>query len=86
MKSFTYVIKDQEGIHARPAGIIVGEAKKFAGNKFLIKAKGQEADLTRLLRVMALGVKSGETVEIIVEGPQEEEAAAALKKVLEENL
>ena len=30
MKSFTYVITDKEGIHARPAGVVVAEAKKFA--------------------------------------------------------
>ena len=30
MQKFTYVIKDELGIHARPAGLLVKEAKKFA--------------------------------------------------------
>lgn len=30
MKSFEYTIKDELGIHARPAGMLVKEAKKFA--------------------------------------------------------
>jgi phosphocarrier protein HPr len=85
MKSFTYVIKDKEGIHARPAGIIAGEAKKFT-SKVTMKNKGKEADLTRILRVMALCVKSGEEVVIEVEGPDEEACAASLKKAFEENL
>lgn len=29
MKSFEYTIKDELGIHARPAGMLVKEAKKF---------------------------------------------------------
>ena len=29
MKEFTYVIKDEIGLHARPAGLLVKEAKKF---------------------------------------------------------
>lgn len=29
MKQFEYTIKDEQGIHARPAGLIVKEAKKF---------------------------------------------------------
>ena len=30
MKQFTYVITDEAGIHARPAGLLVKEAAKFA--------------------------------------------------------
>lgn len=29
MKSFEYTVKDELGIHARPAGLLVKEAKKF---------------------------------------------------------
>ena len=29
MKEFSYVITDSEGIHARPAGLLVKEAAKF---------------------------------------------------------
>ena len=29
MQTFTYVIKDELGIHARPAGLLVKEAKNF---------------------------------------------------------
>lgn len=30
MKKFSYVVKDEVGIHARPAGLLVKEAKKYA--------------------------------------------------------
>lgn len=29
MQKFSYVIKDEGGIHARPAGLLVKEAKKY---------------------------------------------------------
>jgi len=85
MKTFTYTIKDKEGIHARPAGIVVAEAKKFASN-IQITAKGRTTDLKRIFGVMGLCVKTGEEVTITVEGADENEAAAALEKVFNVNL
>lgn len=85
MKTFTYVIKDKEGIHARPAGIIVAEAKKFESN-ISIANKGKKADLKRIFGVMGLCVKSGEQVVIEISGQDEDAACEALKKVFETNL
>ena len=85
MQSFVYVIKDKEGIHARPAGVVVAEAKKYAAN-VSIENKGKKADLKRIFGVMSLCVKSGEEVKITCEGADEAEAAAALEKVFKENL
>jgi len=85
MKSFSYVIKDKEGIHARPAGIVVGEAKKFAASA-MIENKGKQADLKRIFGVMSLCVKCGEEVKVTFEGADEEAAAAAVLKAFEENL
>jgi phosphocarrier protein len=85
MKSFTYVITDKEGIHARPAGIVVAEAKKYA-SAITIENKGKKADLKRIFAVMSLCVKNGEEVKIVAEGADEEAAAAGVEKVLKENL
>ena len=85
MKSFTYVITDKEGIHARPAGIVVAEAKKYAST-ITIENKGKKADLKRIFAVMSLCVKNGEEVKIVAEGADEEAAAAGVEKVLKENL
>ena len=85
MKQFSYVIKDKEGIHARPAGLVVAEAKKFAG-AVTIENKGKTADLKRIIAVMALCVKSGEEVIVRVDGAGEDAAAAAIEKVFQDNL
>ncbi len=85
MKTFKYVIKDKEGIHARPAGIVVGEAKKYTSTISIFN-KGKKADLKRIFGVMGLCVKANEEVEIQIEGADEEAASSALLKVFEDNL
>lgn len=85
MKEFTYVLKDENGIHARPAGLLVKEAAKFA-SKVTVQKGEKSADGKRLFALMGLGAKKGEELKILVEGADEEDAAAALESFLEGNL
>lgn len=85
MKNFEYVIKDSVGIHARPAGMLVKEAKKYE-SKIVIHANEKSAEATKLMAVMGLGVKCGQTVEITVEGADEDTACEGIKTFLEGNL
>ena len=85
MKTFHYVIKDAVGIHARPAGLLVKEAKKYESRITLTK-DGKSAEATKLMAVMGLGVKCGQTVEVSVEGADEEIACEAVKAFFEANL
>ena len=85
MKSFEYTIKDELGIHARPAGLLVKEAKKFESECTITK-DGKTKKLTQLMMLMSLGVKQGDTVTISVDGADEDAAVAALKEFFENNL
>ena len=85
MKNFSYVITDGIGIHARPAGLLVKEAKKYA-SKVVIKANGKSAEATRLMAIMGMGVKCGQTVEVEVTGDDEDTAFEGMKAFFEENL
>ena len=85
MKTFEYTIKDELGIHARPAGMLVKEAKKFASECTITK-DGKTKKLTQLMMLMSLGVKQGDIVTVTAEGADEEAAAAALKEFFENNL
>lgn len=85
MQSFNYVIKDEIGIHARPAGLLAKEAKKYASVITIIKGDKQ-AVATKLMAVMSLGVKCGEEVTITVEGDDEEAAVAGIKEFFEANM
>lgn len=85
MKSFKYVITDEVGIHARPAGNLAKEAKKYQ-SKIKIVKDGKAAEATKLMALMGLAVKKGMEVEVTVEGPDEDTAFEGIKKFFEENL
>ena len=80
MKQFTYTITDPLGIHARPAG------QSFADTTATITKGEKTVKLSQLMMLMGLAIKKDQEVTITVEGPAEEEAAAALKAFFEENL
>ncbi len=85
MKEFRYTIKDAVGIHARPAGVLAKEAKKYE-SKITISRDGKTAEATKLMAVMGLAVKCGQEVCVQVSGADEEQACEAMKKFFEENL
>lgn len=84
MKDFSYVITDEMGIHARPAGLLAKEAKKLK-SKITLSAKGKSAEATKLMSVMAMGIKCGDTVEICVEGADEDVALEKMRYFFESN-
>ena len=85
MKEFSFTIKDPEGIHARPAGMLVKEASKFQSSITIVSGD-KSGDAKRIFAVMALGVKCGDTVTIQAEGSDEEEASASMQSFFEANL
>ena len=85
MKEFQYTVKDACGIHARPAGLPVKVVKGFSSTATLEK-NGKTCDLRKLMALMGMGVKQGETVTVKVEGEDEEAAAAAIQQFLTENV
>lgn len=85
MQKFSYTIKDEVGIHARPAGELAKEAKKYK-SKITISKDGKPIEVTKIMAVMGLGVKCGQTVEVCVEGEDEDTAYEAVKTFFESNL
>ena len=85
MKEFEYTLTDPEGIHARPAGLLVKEAKKYESKISIFKGV-KKGDLKKIFIVMGLGAKHGETIRIQVEGPDEEAAAKAVDAFLKVNM
>ncbi len=85
MRVFNYTITDELGIHARPAGVLVKEAKNY-GSKITVGMNGKTAEATKLMAIMSLGVKCGNTVEVTVEGDDEDVALEGMKAFFEQNL
>lgn len=85
MKEFSYVIKDEIGIHARPAGLLAKAAKACA-SKITITANGKTVEASKLMAVMGLGVKCGAEVIIRAEGEDETLAIAKMEEFMNAHL
>ena len=85
MKTFSYTIKDEVGIHARPAGLLAKLAKTFSSTITLEK-DGKSVNVTKLMMLMGMGIKCGDTVNFSVEGEDEEKAAKAIEEFMAANL
>lgn len=85
MKLFSYIITDEIGIHARPAGLLVKEAKGFS-SKITIDANGKTADATKLIALMQLGAKKGTEIVVKAEGKDEDAAIIQMEVFMKDNL
>ena len=84
MKEFDYTITDPIGIHARPAGMLAKKAAELDSTVTIIK-DGKCADTRRLMALMQLGIKQGDTITGRVEGGNEDKNALFLLSFLEDN-
>ena len=85
MKQFNYVITDELGIHARPAGKLAKLAKEYESKIQITKGEKTIA-ATQLLMLMGLAVKHGDEITVAVEGLDEEVAFEKVKIFFHENL
>lgn len=85
MKVFNYTIKDEIGLHARPAGQLAKAAKEFS-SEITVEKGEKSVSATKLMMLMGLGIKHGDTVTVRIDGADEEEAAKAMADFFSENL
>ena len=79
-------IKNPTGLHLRPAGILCKEALKFDKATVHFKFHGSEYTAKSVLSVLGACVKSGDEIEFICEGEEEEAAMDAMVKLVEAGL
>lgn len=85
MIEFVYTIKDPIGIHARPAGLLSKEGRKYKST-ITVEKDGTAVNVLKLMALMKLGVKCGETVTVRVEGEDEAVAGPAMEEFFKANL
>lgn len=85
MRTFTYTIKDELGIHARPAGMLAKTAKALDSEITITKGE-KTVGATKLMALMGLGVKYGDTITVTANGGNEDAALEEMKSFLEANL
>lgn len=85
MKKKKVAIKNEVGLHARPAAIFVQTANKYLCDIYL-ETDEKKANGKSIMSVMSLGAYQGEELTIITKGEDEEEALNALVDLIENKL
>lgn len=85
MRKFTYKIKDELGIHARPAGMLA-KAAKVLDSEITVSLGDKSAGASKLMAVMGLGIKQGDEITVTVNGGDETQAENAMREFFEKNL
>lgn len=80
MEKKVFKVTASEGLHARPANLLVKTAGEFQSSVTISNGE-REVDCKRLLAVMTLGAKYNDDVTITAEGPDEIEAMQALTQL-----
>lgn len=78
-------IMNPTGLHLRPAGNLCKEAMKFK-SFITFEYRNNVANAKSVLSVLGACIKSGDEINLICDGEDEEEALASLVKAIEEGL
>ena len=84
MYSKEVVIKNQVGLHARPATYFIQKANEFKEEIKVIKDE-REVNAKSLLGVLSLGITRGSSITISAVGENEAAAVDALVALIESN-
>lgn len=77
-------LKNETGLHARPASQFVFTSSKFKSHIVIIK-DGKEYNAKSIMGVLSMGASKGTILTIKAEGEDEQEAVEALKALIEGN-
>jgi phosphocarrier protein HPr len=82
--SRTVIVNNPQGLHARPADLLVKTAMRFASKIELIKGR-ERVDGKSILAILTLAAAAGTQLSIEADGPDAEQALDALAKLIEHN-
>ncbi|MBX3709208.1 MAG: HPr family phosphocarrier protein [Gammaproteobacteria bacterium] len=75
------IIQNQLGLHTRAAAKLVDTAKKFV-SRIELNYKDRIVDCKSIMSVITLGAQKDNTLDIIVNGEDEQLAAEAITKLI----
>lgn len=81
----TFVITNEDGLHARPASVLVQTTSKFSSSVMIYK-DDLEVNGKSIMGVLLLCALKGTELRFVFDGPDEIDAADAVEKLFRENL
>jgi len=85
MKQFEIVIQNPTGLHARPAKFFVNLAKQFQSDIRVMHGE-KKANAKSMISMLTLGAERGSRISVVVDGEDEELAAAQLEAAIQAGL
>lgn len=85
MVSQKVIIKNPTGLHLRPAGILCKEAMQYK-SLITFQYRGNTANAKSVLSVLGACIKTGDEIEFVCEGEDEEVALKAMVDAVENGL
>ena len=82
MFSKEVLVKNQAGLHARPATFFIQKANEFK-SQIWVERNERRVNAKSLLGVLSLGILGDTEIKIIADGPDEEAAVTALAEMIE---
>ena len=76
------MVKNQVGLHARPATFFIQKANEFKSS-ILIEKEDRRVNAKSLLGILSLGIVGGTTVKVIADGADEKAAVDALIELVD---
>ena len=85
MKKEKFTLRNETGLHARPASIFVDKSGEFKSD-IKIESKGKEVNAKSIMSVMSLGIDGGDEITLTIDGEDEDKAMEELAKLINEEL
>jgi len=79
----TLQITNKAGLHARPAALFAQKASSFKSTVMILNG-AKSANAKSIISIMGLGIKEGQSIVLKIEGLDADEAASALKKLVDD--
>ncbi|HHF5159573.1 TPA: fused PTS fructose transporter subunit IIA/HPr protein [Haemophilus influenzae] len=83
-----FVIKNEQGLHARPSAILVNEVKKYNASVAVqnLDRNSQLVSAKSLMKIVALGVVKGTRLRFVATGDEAQQAIDGISAVIESGL
>jgi phosphotransferase system HPr (HPr) family protein len=75
------IIRNEQGLHARPAALFVQIANRFE-SEVVVKKGRDEVNGKSIMGLMTLAAEKGSSIRLKIDGPDAEEAMQELEKII----
>lgn len=86
MKTFDYVIRDELAMHFGPAGRMAELCRYYEDTTATLEMGTRTADIRRPMKVALMGIRKGDKVTVVCDGPSEVELLDVLYQYFEDHM